>query len=142
MSQYSMKNTKVQTLENPINFFALANYEDSVIFLSGGSAVGLKVHRDVYALDLTTLSWRTMPRMMQGRYNHSSMTLGEQLYVFCGDCRNSIEVLSPIPSSEIGKASFRYVNSDMLSDSVYQPLICPLNDSEMIILSGNQFGQV
>ena len=66
--------------------------------------------KSVYVLDVARDMWRQAACMNEGRENHSSLVLGQRLYVICGrgvkKHLNSIEMLDirhplpfPIPSN-------------------------------------------
>ena len=73
----------------PRSYPALANFKDKYIFCSSGlnpeTNASLRTV-DVYKINGNAwLPKRLCPKMRQARYNHSSCTLGDSLYVFCGE---------------------------------------------------------
>lgn len=69
-------------------FAALANYKDQVICLSGGirddsNTEGILISSvQVYRINMN--KWRNLPDLVHARANHSSCTLGGELFVFGG----------------------------------------------------------
>ena len=86
--------------------FALANYHNSTVYITGGS------HKDdrgsyhdiskTLAFELRSCSFREGPCLIQARYGHSSLVHGTNLYIFGGyDSHQnlySMEVLSLLNS--------------------------------------------
>ena len=65
---------------------ALANYGDIVIYKSGGCSFGQKctAKSDCERYDLQLKRWFVAPELQVARESHSSCSLGNYVYVFCG----------------------------------------------------------
>ena len=69
--------------------FSFAIYKDAKVFLTGGK------NGAVVSFDLISKAWRDEPPLYQDRFAHSSITLGENLYVIGGfGSYGSIEFLN------------------------------------------------
>ena len=74
------------TISQPIqSFFAVANYKDKALFISGG----MKIRSDcaensVIKLDVQTKEATEFKSMNHGRFAHASTVLGSKLYVIWG----------------------------------------------------------
>ena len=82
-------------LDRKLDYFAIANYKNKLIFLSGGfgSEYVPLHHYNVYVYNIACDYWVLAPRMNRGRMSHSSCTLGEHVYAFAGENESSIESL-------------------------------------------------
>ena len=79
-----------------IDYFAVANYKNSVIYVTGGFVYGTyDVLNDVMTYNLQKKIWQTGPSLNEARVMHGSCTLGRKIYVFCGEKSKSIEFLAP-----------------------------------------------
>ena len=96
----SMEKIELPNLSMHIQYFALANFQNRSLFLSGGRDNQFTPSDRVYAFDLRCEMWHDepVPRLNEARCGHSSSSLGSNIYVFCGNgvsnkTLNSIERL-------------------------------------------------
>ena len=68
--------------------FAVANYKDLLVYLTGSSG---EVGKFCQIYDIIENSWKDGPALCHARYNHASMCLGYNVYVFGGVKVGSIE---------------------------------------------------
>ena len=68
---------ELSTLYRPLKEFSIANYNDRLVYLTGGLTDKYSSMKDVHVFDLIRLEWATAPCMTKGRSNHSSCALGE-----------------------------------------------------------------
>ena len=76
---------------------ALCNVMDKYIVMTGGMISALfSLRNSVYQFDLEANEWSNLPPMKKSRFMHSSCSIDETIYVFCGatdlnSSTNSIE---------------------------------------------------
>ena len=67
------------------NAYAIADYKGHRVYLSGGDAKKmLDEETEVDYFDLRSLQWHSASKLNEGRRFHSSVCLGEHIYVFGG----------------------------------------------------------
>lgn len=55
-----------------------------VIFMGGEAIDQVPAHNEVEAFDVDTMTWSTLPHMIQGRHGMSSTKIGNQIYISSG----------------------------------------------------------
>lgn len=115
-------------------------------FLIGGKEVGGLRTDSCIRFDLEAGNWEEMPPMNVARSESSSCALAGFLYVFCGididdDISLSIEKLQLVPSAKIQKWYVWQLipNINIAPDLTERsfPVVCPLNDREILIMGGH-----
>lgn len=87
--------------------------------------------------DTVTNEWTEMPRLNLGRYRHSSCSLLDSIYVFCGMDRNANKLSSiEIFNTRHWDEGWKLIQVPSLRDRIF-PAVSPLNDSQILILGGN-----
>ena len=68
--------------------FALANFKNELIILSGGSMAG-----ETFAFEIARGVWseRKLPKLNFPRHKHESCTLGNRIYVISGESMNEAD---------------------------------------------------
>lgn len=141
-------------LQSPIVDFHAANFENSSIYLSGGSTTEAKVDQSngkstkttvtlatVYRYDLNQNRWETAPRLNESRKLHSSCTKGGSLYVFAGqkgkDCGRGRRFVRSIEQLRVSRAQQVWTLIE-LDDHLtrIRAAICPINTLSILILGG------
>lgn len=117
----------------------MANENDENIHLTGGwgkgyISNGAFAEYRVYSLQAN--SWSKGPNLKVARHVHGSTILNEKLYVFAGmdetdQCINSLEVLE---LNAVSKAWTLLVLEIIPARAC--PLICPINEKELLIMGG------
>ena len=117
----------------------MANFNDYLIFITGGSTISY-TSSEVFYYDIKTNRWSCAPKMVKARFDHSSCILGNALYVYGGQHSEKGKIL-PIPMERlasinkgIGEASHCW---EILQISTLDKLNClmiPLNCSEKILI--------
>ena len=96
----------------------------------------------------------SVPEMHQARCSHSSCSLGTKIYVFGGTTRTAASDSEPLQTSEkiecldagtfLSGTIVRWNILDLPSQSCLttrsRSLMCPISDSELVILGGNSKG--
>ena len=65
-------------------FCGLANFDDELIFVTGGMRDSRNSESEVFFYDIRSNKWRKAPAMLIARYNHSNTVLGTSLYAYGG----------------------------------------------------------
>ena len=114
------------------NGFAVANYKDQALFISGGMKPRSdRAANSVIKLDLQTKEAMEFQSMNYGRFAHASTVLGSKLYVIWGSggraygmCKN----LELIDLEQGDQASWEIVElHDVLARM--NSLVCPISDT-------------
>ena len=78
------RKTTLASLDSIRYRFALANYRDEAIYITGGSYSLLDNVSSVMRFNLRSNQWEKAPSMNQARKCHSSCVLKKKVYVFGG----------------------------------------------------------
>ena len=98
---------------------SLVNYSDKYLFITGGrnSKFPYENYNSVDYYKISNNTWTKAPDLKIARESHSSCTLSDKIYVFCGivsgDCIDSIESLT-ITGSEI-KTEWQLIEPTVLN---------------------------
>lgn len=139
-------------LDKSISRFSLVSYKSQEIFMTGG-VDKLNFLTKVYVFDLVKDEWKTdeQAELNEARSSHSSIEIGQRLYVFCGyngdKCLNSIECLdfdrqvSFFGLMEEAKRRWFIWEVDMLGPRE-NPTVCAYSNNEICIMGGYQGGHL
>ena len=137
MSRFTLQKKVLTELRRAVFCYALAKFECEKIYLSGGCDNHNTAFIEVSVFDLKIGTWKSLPCLNEARLFHSSCTIGQELYVFCGHddgsrLLRSIEVLK----LNRPRALWQIINEIENLTERMAPLVCQVSQTDMLILGG------
>ena len=139
--------TQKQSMITPRWDAFLINYENKILFISGGSSIENRYNDLFNSVEMYRIQddaeWDFAPSLIEARYSHSGCCLNGVMYVFCGynkddELLNSIESLN-VRALENGEPeNWQTVE---LPEPIYMAprlnvIVAPISNKDILILGG------